>query len=48
MRNHKDRNRHGGEFVKKGLICKKLEVAKNITSEILVPEITLKVEKGQW
>ena len=44
IRNRKDINKHGGgliQIVRKGLIFKKLEVSKNVTSEIIAFEITV-------
>ena len=48
IRNRKDRNKHGGgliEFVRKGLIRKRLEVPKNVTSEIIASDNTEKNSK---
>ena len=43
--NGKDRNKHGSgliQFVRKGLICKKIKVPKNVTNEIILSEIKFK------
>ena len=45
MQNRKGRNKHGGglmEFVRKGLIYKRIEVPKNVVSEIIASDNTIK------
>ena len=48
LSNRKDRKKGGGgliEFVRKRLICKRLEAPKNVTSQIIAAEITVANKK---
>ena len=51
IQTRRDRNKNGGgliEYVRKGLICKSLEDTTDLNSEIILPEITIKIANGQF